>query len=384
MLTCQRALFSLPEGLHYLNCAARAPLLKSAEFVGIAGLQRQRVPDSSLFDEAYVRLTEGLRMQLGQLINAPADAIAFSPAASYGLAIAAHNVPLRRGQNVVLPDGDFPSDVYAWSNRCAAVGAELRLVPCPPGAERPASAWSERLQEAIDRNSAVVNLSTLNWSDGLRFDLAAIGARAREVGAWFVVDGSQTIGAAPFDFAALQPDLVVCVGHKWLLGPYQFGFVAVGERLREASPFEEAWGNRAGSENGAGSAYFTDYRPGARRFDVGEHGNPVSLPMLDAGVRQVAGWSAPAIQAYCAQLNRRLDALCRAERAWMAPASQRYEHIVGLRLPPGAELPRIVAGLRARNLLVSQRRTSLRVSPHVYNSPEDMDALCDALTALLA
>jgi len=57
---------------------------------------------------------------------------------------------------------------------------------------------------------------------------------------------------------------------------------------------------------------------------------------------------------------------------------------VGLRLPPGAELPRIVAGLRARNLLVSQRRTSLRVSPHVYNSPEDMDALCDALTALLA
>ncbi len=382
MLSCQRDLFSLPEGLHYLNCAARAPLLKSAEAVGIAGLQGQRVPEP-LLNEASYRLSEGLRTQLGQLINAPADAIAFAPAASYGLAIAAHNVPLRRGQNAVLPDGDFPSDVYAWMNRCAEAGAELRLVPCPPDAERPARAWSEHLLEAIDRHTAVVNLSTLNWSDGLRFDLAAIGARAREVGAWFVLDGSQTIGAAPFDCAALQPDLVVCVGHKWLLGPYQFGFVAVGERLRAARPFEQSWGNRAGSEDVAGSAYHTDYRPGARRFDVGEHGNPIALPMLNEGVQQVAGWGASAIQAYCAQLNRRLEPLCREERARMAPADQRYEHIVGLSLPPGVELPRIVTGLRARKVHVSQRRTSLRVSPHVYNTPEDMDALCDALTALL-
>ena len=124
-------------------------------------------------------------------------------------------------------------------------------MPRPEGGG--ARAWNERLLEAIDRRTAVVNLSSVHWTDGTRYDLAAIGERAREVGALLVVDGTQTVGAEPFDFAALAPDLLVCAGYKWLLGPYQIGFAAVGQRLREARPFEHHWSNRAGADASTGA-----------------------------------------------------------------------------------------------------------------------------------
>jgi len=283
----------------------------------------------------------------------------------------------------VLPAEEFPSDVYPWMTRCAQDGAELRLVSRPPAGPGSGPAFNERLLEAIDTHTAVVNLSSLHWTDGTRFDLAAIGARAREVGAWFIVDGSQTVGAAPFDFAAVQPDLLVCVGYKWLLGPYQLGFAALGERLLQATPFEQHWGNRAGNASAGETGYTADYRPGARRFDGGEHANSITLPMFCEGVRQVEAWGGAAIQAYCAELGARLRPLAERELVSMAPLEERYAHIVGLRPRNGAALPQLVAELQRRNVRVARRGSAIRVSPNVYNTPEDMDALCEALIELL-
>jgi selenocysteine lyase/cysteine desulfurase len=386
MLTCQRDLYSLPEGLHYLNCAARSPLLKSAEAAALAALQRLRVPGllmGELIGEAYQCYAGPLRAGIAQLINAPPEAIALVPAASYGVAIAAHAVRLQAGQNVVLPGEEFPSDVYAWLSACADAGAELRLVPRPEDAERPGRVWSERLLEAIDARTAVVNLSAIHWTDGLRFDLDAIGRRAREVGALFVVDGSQVAGAAPLDFRTLQPDLLVGVGYKWLMGPFQLGFAAVGERLREARPFENHWANRPADATRGGDHYATDYLPGARRFDGGEHANPITLPLFREGVRQVLAWGTEAIQAYCESLLGRLQALADGGRVRMLPREERWSHIVGLRLADSAALPGVMERLRQRNVQVSQRGGSLRVSLHVYNTPADLDALCDTLEAVL-
>jgi len=382
MLACQRHLFSLPEGLHYLNGASRSPLLKSAEAIGISALQQQRVP-GPVVGEEYLRVSEELRGNLGRLIHAPADAIALVPAASYGVAIAAHHVKLRAGQNVVMPDEDFPSDVYAWMVRCAETGAELRLVKRPPVTEGLGRAWNEHLLEAIDANTVVVNVSSVHWTDGLRFDLAAIGRRAREVGAWFVVDGSQSVGAAPFDFQALQPDLLVCVGYKWLLGPYQLSFAAVGERLREALPFEQHWGNRASSSNPGSTAYTTEYRPGARRFDGGEHANPITLPLFAEGVRQVLEWTPEAIEAYCAALTAQVQALAEDGRVHMPAPGEHAAHIVGLRAADGAALPRILDALQQRNVRISQRGDAVRVSPYVHNTPDDLDVFCEAVRTAL-
>ena len=380
MLSNQKPLFSLPEGLHYLNCASRAPLLNQAQALGVAGLRRQIAPLNVDPDE-YARESEELRRAVAGLVNTSPDRIAITPSVSYGVAIAAHNLRLRSGQNIVSMEEEFPSDVYAWMERCRTHAAELRSVARPEETAKVSSLWNERLLDAIDAQTAVVTISSVHWTDGVRFDLEAIGERAREVGALFVVDGTQSIGAADFDFACIQPDLLVCAGYKWLLGPYQIGFAALGERLIDAEPFEYHWSNRAGSHDTTATAYRHEYEKGARRFDVGEHANTISVPMLTEGVRQAKVWGGEAIQDYCASLCRPLARFFEDERFSLAPASERLAHIVGIRLADASRIPGVMQALGERQVRVSRRGQSIRISPHVYNTPDDMDALVDGFMA---
>jgi selenocysteine lyase/cysteine desulfurase len=264
---------------------------------------------------------------------------------------------------------------------CRTHGAEFRSVARPEESARVSSLWNERLLDAMDAQTAVVNISSVHWTDGVRFDLEAIGKRAREVGALFVVDGTQSIGAADFDFARIQPDLLVCAGYKWLLGPYQTGFAALGERLMDAEPFEYHWSNRAGSHDTTATAYRHEYEKGARRFDVGEHANHITVPMLTEGVRQAKAWGSEAIQDYCASLCRPLARLLEDERFSLAPASERLAHIIGIRLADASRTPGVMEALGERQVRVSRRGQSIRISPHVYNTREDIDALMDGLMA---
>jgi selenocysteine lyase/cysteine desulfurase len=197
----------------------------------------------------------------------------------------------------------------------------------------------------------------------------------------FVVDGTQSIGAVDFDFARIQPDLLVCAGYKWLLGPYQIGFAAIGERLMDADPFEYHWSNRAGSHDTTATAYRQEYETGARRFDVGEHANHITVPMLTEGVRQAIAWGSEAIQDYCTTLTGPLVQFLEDQRLSVAPASQRIAHIIGIRLADVSRIRAVMDVLGERQVRVSQRGQCIRISPHVYNTPEDIDALIDGLVA---
>jgi len=123
----------------------------------------------------------------------------------------------------------------------------------------------------------------VHWTDGTRFDLVAIGRAARRVGAAFVVDGTQSVGALPFDVREIQPDALVCAGYKWLLGPYAMGAAYFGPRYDAGDPIEENWITRRGSDDFQRLvAYQDEYAPGAIRYDVGERSNFILLPMFIA------------------------------------------------------------------------------------------------------
>lgn len=374
-MDCQRHLFALPEDQHYLNCAYMSPLLKSVEAAGIAGLRRKRNP-AELVPDDFFEETRELRRRFAQLVHTQAERVALVPAVSYGIGIASHNTRLRHGQNVVIPGEEFPSNVYAWMAQCQDSGARLRFVERPDQAST--DSWTVRLLDAIDRHTAVVTLSTVHWTDGTPFDVEQIGRRAREVGALFVVDGTQSIGAQAFDCAGVQPDLLVCAGYKWLFGPYQYCFAVVGDRLLDAEPFEHNWITRKNSHDfSALVTYQSEFHPGAQRFDAGERSNFILVPMLVEALKQLDRWGIANIQAYCARLS---DGL--AEALTDSPftiAAERSAHLFGVRLPDAGQLPAILAELRSRRVYVSQRGSSVRVSPHVYNRPEDIHALAEAL-----
>jgi len=321
------------------------------------------------------------RELFAQLVNAPDPSrIAIIPAASYGLAIAARNLPVATGQNIVVAHEQFPANVHAWRKLAGSRQVELRTVYPPDAAEGRGRAWNARLLEAIDTRTAVVALGHVHWTDGTKFDLETIGARAREVGAALVVDGTQSVGAMPFDVAAIQPDALVCATYKWLMGPYSLGFAYLGPRFDDGEPLEETWIGRAGSENFKDLVnYRNDYQPGAIRYDVGERSNFALMPMAIAALEQVLAWQPARIQQYCTALTAELFDRVRALGYTVEAAEHRGAHLFGLRAPAGTDITATSERLRDRKVHVSLRGSAIRVAPHVYNDARDVDALVAAL-----
>ena len=295
MLSCQRSAFTLPDGVHYLNCAYMAPLAAAVRAAGIRGIDRRTAPHlirpEDFFDES-----DHLRCLFSRVVNAPdPKRVAIVPSVSYGLAAVARNVPAARGDNVVVLEEQFPSNVYVWRRLCAERGLELRTIEAPPpDARGRALEWNIRLLSSIDRRTALVSVPHVHWADGTLFDLERVGERARDCDALLAVDGTQSVGAMPFDIQRVRPDALVCAGYKWLLGPYSTGLAWYGPAFDHGTPIEENWITRRGSEAFAELVRYRDeYQPAALRYDVGERSNFVLLPMLVAALELVLEWTVP-------------------------------------------------------------------------------------------
>lgn len=374
--------FSLPEEARYLNCAFMSPLPRAVEAAGREALRRQRYP-ADYGPHDFFGAADRIRRAFCGLVAAPDPSrVALVPAVSYGASLVARNLELEPGGTVVLAGEQFPSHVYPWTRLARESGAEVRCVerPADPDGAGVADRWNERLLETVDDDAVLVALPQAHWTDGTLFDLEAVGRRAREVGAVFVVDGTQTVGAHPFDLGAIRPDALICAGYKWLLGPYGLGVAWLGERFRDAEPLEETWLGREGSEDFAGLVDYRDaYRPGADRLDMGERSQFLLGPMLAEALELLEAWGVEAVAARCRELT---DRAARGARAagWRAePSEGRCANIVGLGAPDGRDPAAVGRRLEERGVHVSLRGDAIRVSPHVYNDESDVDALLEAL-----
>ena len=377
MLESQRHLFDLPDDVTYLRAASSTPLLKRAADVGHGGIDKKLNPWRLGHDEAFTE-PDAARALFAAMIGASADDIALQPAASYGLSTAAANLDAGLGRTIVLLEQQFPSNVYPWRELVAREGGEIVTVARPEG-----DRWTEAVIAAIGPETAVVALANCHWTDGSMLDLAAIAARAHGVGAALVLDISQSLGVVPIDVAKIDPDFLVCVSYKWLLGPYQLCFCYAAPRRQRGRPIEHNWVARANAEDYSGLVdYVDDYAPGARRFDTGERGNYVSVPMVCESLRQIAEWGVAEIAATLRPLVDEIADRGRAIGLSPTPAAVRAPHFLGLRRPAG--LPAgLDQRLMAENVYVSIRGDAIRVAPHVYNSSTDIDRLFEVLGRVL-
>lgn len=389
-LTSQKHLFALPADVHYINCATRGPFSQTVAMAGHEAIDRQMNP-FGLPPDAFFSGAVKVRELFSQLINAgDPDRIAVISSVSYGMAIVARNLHrkpgIRAGQHILQIDAEFPSDVYAWDRVTTELGLTIKTVTMPhvPEGESVSARWNEAMLAAIGPDTAMVVVPHVHWMYGNRFDLEAIGERARSVGAWLVVDGTQSVGALPFDVAAIQPDALVCAAYKWMMGPYSTGLAYFGEAFDGGVPVEESWMNRLDSNQ---FHRLTDYQPAYRekayRYNMGEHSHFTHMPMLEIALTQLIHWQPERIQTYCAGLLDNylpeLTALgCRIE-----PASGRGNHLVGVWLPETADPMAVQQVLQQNRVSVSARGRALRVAPNVYNEPADMAALTEALSGCL-
>jgi selenocysteine lyase/cysteine desulfurase len=242
--------------------------------------------------------------------------------------------------------------------------------------------WTEGLLESIDERTAVVAVPNVHWTDGSMVDLPTVAAAAREVGAAGVVDATQSLGAMPFDAAAIRPDFVVSAAYKWLLGPYSIGFLWCAPERRRGVPLEFGWLAREGAEDFAGLVDYRDgYQRGARRYDMGERANFILLPMAIAAMEQIVAWGIPNIAHTIAALTAMIGDRAGERGLQAIPASQRAPHLTGVRLPEG-----VPAGLTERlaedRVFVSVRGNSIRIGPHLYNNADDLERLFASIDAV--
>jgi|TARA_B110000438_G_scaffold296356_1_gene340925 selenocysteine lyase/cysteine desulfurase len=378
-LACKRDAFLLSKEVHYLNCAYLSPLPTEVEEAGVRGVLRKREPTNILPDDFFTERNE-VRQYFSKLIGvSEPNRIAIIPSASYGAAIAARNLPVKRGQNIVILHEQFPGNVYTWRKKAEEVGAELRTV-IPDSTVHKGSDWNERILDSMDKDTAIISVPHVHWTDGTLFDLPAISQRAQELGTALVVDGTQSVGALPFDVTAIRPDVLIVAGYKWLLGPYSIGVAYFNSRFDEGVPLEETWIGRQGSQDFSGLVDYQElYQPGAVRYDVGECSNFILLPMLAAALNLLEQWTPHAIQAYCSDLTDKLVEEVTEFGFSAEERPHRAGHLLGLTLPKQLSLESLKKELDRRKVFVSVRGNSLRVSPNVYNNQDDIEALIEAL-----
>ncbi len=384
-MECQRDKFSLPSELHYLNCAFMAPMSNHVATAAQEVVERLRVPSRFCAGDFFEQ-SDAVRRLFARLVGVPdARRVAIVPSVSYAMATLAKNTPLRPGSNVVILAEQFPSNVYTWKRACDASGADLRTVLPRPTAGSLGAAWNEALLEAIDETTAIVAIPQLHWTDGTKFDVERIGRKARQCGARLVLDGTQSVGALPFDVDRFKPDALVCAGYKWLTGPYSVGLAYFGPAYDNGVPLEENWITRLGSEDFTGLVRYNEsYQPGAVRYDMGERSNFVLLPMLEAGMSQVLEWTPEAIQNYCAALVADAIPALRDLGCRIEDADARAAHLFGVRVPADVDMETLRATLSASQVSVSIRGTAIRVAPHVYNDDDDLAALVETIARMVS
>jgi selenocysteine lyase/cysteine desulfurase len=377
-LGSQRALFEIPDDVSYLNCASMSPSLRAVTAAGVDAVRAKASP-WTLRPSDWFTGAEPLRALVGRVIGADAESIALVPSVSYGLAVAAANLGVRAGQSIVVLDREFPSSTYTWRDLARRAGARVVTVRREPGAS-----WTDALLAALDDDVAIVATPVCHWTDGSLVDLERLAPAVRDAGAALAIDASQAAGAHPIDVGRIQPDFVAAVGYKWLLGPYSFGYLYVAPKWHDrGTPIEQSWMSRAGAEDFSRLVdYVDDFRPGARRFDMGEFSQFTMLPMATAGVAQVAEWGVERISAGIGALTDRIAREAVALGCEVPRDDQRVRHMIGVRFPGG--VPRgLVERLAGAKVFVSVRGDSIRVAPHLYNDERDVERFVEVLRATM-
>jgi selenocysteine lyase/cysteine desulfurase len=377
MISCQRHLFDIPDDVAYFNCGYMSPLLKSAMESGTAGLARKAGP-WQLTPDQFFSGAEEFRTVASRFLECTPDCVAIVPSASYGISTAARNLPLKKGQSILLLAEQFPSNYYPWQRLAEENGGSLKIVPWPGDHD-----WTAAVLNALTSEVAIAALPNVQWTSGGRLDLVRIGKACRNIGCALVLDLTQSLGAQPFGIGdpqhGVQPDFAVAASYKWMLGPYSIGLLYVAPKWQNGKPLEENWIQRANARDFSSlTLYDKNYDDGARRFDMGERANFALLPAAVRAMQQLLEWGVPNISETAGQINRQL-ATAAADLGFSSPPENlRAPHYLCLRRKES--IPREFPEMLAREkVFVSVRGSSVRVTPNVYNSAADAERLISCL-----
>jgi selenocysteine lyase/cysteine desulfurase len=359
----------------YFNNAGIGPIPERTRVVVDQLNAEKMAPHSIDVPGLFDRLAE-TRTTIASLINAKSDEIGLTTSTTLGLNVAAQALPVRAGEIVLLSDREFPANVYPWK-QLESRGVVVELAPTTSDGWPDEEYMCDRVSDPKVRALAI---SLVQFSNGYRANIARLGEVCRANDCYLVVDGIQGIGQVAFDMKTMPVDLMACGGQKWLLSPFGSGFIYVRRGLLEQlEPTFVGWLAFEGTDDFSRlTEYHYSLRTDARRFEVNTlpfqdligMNESVKL-LLEFGVDQIEDWLREVRQPL-------LEAADGGGLRVVSPLDA--EHSSGIVCVAPSKLLERQQKLEEERVFVALREGTLRLSPHCYNTPDEMEKAVAILT----
>jgi len=370
-----RAQFPVIKRYTYLNHAAVGPLPQRV-LDEVSRINQDKGYSGGLHWMDWEDEAEKTRKIIARFINAHPEEIAFTQNTSAGLSIIANGLNWEKTDNIVVNDLEFPSNLFPWQIQAKRHGLVTKTVQ-----QRNEELAMDAFEQEIDSHTKIVAVSHVQFSNGFKVDLQHLSKLAHENGGYVITDAVQSLGQMPIDVKKLDVDFLATSGYKWLLSPIATGFLYIKKELIDE--IEPSIVGYRTDENHHEFSYRTiTPAKNARRFEHGQINFP-GIAGMQAAIELLEGYGILNIERRIRELVDVLIAGISELRGLKVLSSLKQEHRNGLVKVGGLENPEeMVAKLKEDNIVISSRAGGLRISPHFYNTEEEIKKLLETLSLL--
>jgi selenocysteine lyase/cysteine desulfurase len=325
-----------------------------------------RLEKTDDIDRASFEKLDEIRVMIAKMIKAKPAEIAFVPNTTYGLNVAAWGLDLKPGDKILLSDVEFPANVYPWVN-LKQKGVTIKFIP-----SKHRFFEIDDFAKAVDRKTKVLSVSFVQYLNGFKNDLKTIGEICEEKDIFFVVDGIQGIGCVDLDVKECKIDLLSCGGQKWLLSSLGTGFFYLSDQAkRKINPTFFSWLSVDWKLKFSDVLkYDLEPFPSVRKFELGTYPYSLiwtmhsSLELLsEIGIKNIERHNLALLDLLIEHLKK---------KNYQITSSLDPNHRSSILSFSGKNIEDLHRELRQNNIIVSFREGSIRMSPHFYNTPEEM------------
>jgi selenocysteine lyase/cysteine desulfurase len=356
--------FPVTEHRLFMDHARVAPLSRPVQ-AAITAFAEEACEQGTAHYSEWLKEIEIVRARFAKLINAEPGEVAFVKNTSEGLSIVANGIDWKEGDNVVIPDIEFPANVYPWMN-LKRRGVEVRFVKAVRG-----RVPFEQITAQVNSRTRVLSISSVEFNSGFRNDLKRIGEFCKEKNIYFCVDAIQSLGVIPMDVKEFNIDFLAADGHKWMLSVEGLAGFYISKRvLDDIHPAVVGW------DSVINSADYGDYdftlKPDASRFEEGSL-NTLGIYAFGAALALLEEEGIEHIEQRVLHLGDCILEYLRHSKFKILSSTEPGERSGSVCFAGDMDYKRLAPFLREHNVIVSVRDNFVRLSPHFYNTEDEID-----------
>ena len=366
--------FPVTEELIFFDHARVAPLPERVRKVVTAFVENATRFGTAHY-ETWLAGIDQSRKSFARLINAGTDEVAFVKNTSEGLSIVANGLDWKTGDNVVIPDIEFPANVYPWWN-LKRLGVETRMVRSVEG-----RVLFDDLVKQVDARTKLISISSVECNSGFRCELNRIGEFCKERDILFCVDAIQSLGILPMDVKRDHIDFLSADGHKWMLSVEGLGgFYISRDVLEKVYPVTVGWGNMINAADFMN--YEFEFRPGAQRFEEGSP-NTMSIHAFGAALDLLLETGIENIEKRVMILGNTILEQLHQRGLKVYSSTRPGERSGNIAFVVNQDISRLYEWMMENKVKLTVRDGLIRLSPHFYNSEDEIFKFFDLLDKYL-